>query len=285
MAHVFSTSASRLTVGSQTAAGITNPQKLPYEASVFGGLSILNGPVQIGVAPLLPVPKGVLDVGPTVPTSGPMALSAINVTHPVKGIQVTSTAIGIEITAAGLNRITAPENYFIGNVNITGGTLRNSPLLSCTGSSCSWTGSTINRQGWKGFDIKHPNKKGHRLRHVCVEGPEAAVYVRGTLKNSNIIELPEYWKGLVDPESISITLTPIGSYQELYIKNIEWGQKVTVMNSTSGSIHCFYSIWASRIDGEPLVVEYEGEDPSSYPGNSEQFSISGYDYGRGVDNS
>ena len=285
MAHVYHTAATRLTVGSQTAAGITNPQKLPYESSVFGGLSILNGPVQIGVAPVLPVPKGVLDVGPSVPTSGPMALSAINVTHPVKGIQVTSTAIGIEITAAGLNRITAPENYFIGNVNITGGTLRNSPLLSCTGSSCSWSGSTINTQGWKGFDIKHPNKKGHRLRHICVEGPEAAVYVRGTLKNSNIIELPKYWKGLVDPESISITLTPIGSYQELYIKNIEWGQKVTVMNSTSGSIHCFYSIWASRIDGEPLVVEYEGEDPSSYPGSSEQFSISGYDYGRGVDNS
>ena len=285
MAHVYHTAATRLTVGSQTAAGITNPQKLPYESSVFGGLSILNGPVQIGVAPLLPVPKGVLDVGPSVPTSGPVALAAINVTHPVKGIQITSTAIGLEINAAGLNRITAPENFFIGNVNITGGTLRNSPLLSCTGSSCSWTGSTINRQGWKGFDIKHPNKKGHRLRHVCVEGPEAAVYVRGTLKNSNIIELPEYWKGLIDPESISITLTPIGSYQELYIKNIEWGQKVTVMNSTSGSIHCFYSIWASRIDGEPLVVEYEGEDPSSYPGNSEQFSISGYDYGRGVDNS
>ena len=285
MAHIFKAYAGRLTVGSQTEAGITNPQKLPYESSEFGGLSILNGPVQIGVAPLLPVPKGVLDVGPTVSSSGPVALAAINVTHPVKGIQITSTAIGLEINAAGLNRITAPENYFIGNVNITGGTLRNSPLLSCTGSSCAWSGSTINRQGWKGFDIKHPNKKGHRLRHVCVEGPEAAVYVRGTLKDSNIIQLPEYWKGLIDPESISITLTPIGSYQELYIKNIEWGQKVTVMNSTSGSIHCFYSIWASRIDGEPLVVEYEGEDPSSYPGSSEQFSISGYDYGRGVDNS
>ena len=285
MAHNFVTSGNRLTMGSQTAAGITNPQKLPYEKSAFGGLSILNGPVQIGVAPLLPVPKGVLDVGPTVPTSGPVALAAINVTHPVKGIQITSTAIGLEINAAGLNRITAPENYFIGNVNITGGTLRNSPLLSCTGTSCAWSGSTINTQGWKGFDIQHPNKKGHRLRHVCVEGPEASVYVRGTLKGSNIIELPEYWKGLVDPESITVTLTPVGSYQELYIKNIEWGQKVTVLNSTSGPIHCFYSVWASRIDGEPLIVEYEGEDPSSYPGNPEQFSISGYDYGRGVDNS
>ena len=285
MAHNFNCSGTRLTIGSQSTAGITNAQKLPYESSTFGGLSILNGPVQIGVAPLSPVPKGVLDIGPSVPTSGPVALAAINVTHPVKGIQITSTAIGLEINAAGLNRITAPENYFIGNVNITGGTLRNSPLLSCTGSSCSWSGSTINTQGWKGFDIQHPNKRGHRLRHICVEGPEAAVYVRGTLKDSNFIQLPEYWKGLVDPESISITLTPIGSYQELYIKNIEWGQKVTVMNSTSGSIHCFYSIWASRIDGEPLVVEYEGEDPSSYPGSSEQFSISGYDYGRGVDNS
>ena len=285
MAHNFNCSGTRLTIGSQSIAGITNVQKLPYESSTFGGLSILNGPVQIGVAPLLPVPKGVLDVGPSTPTSGPSALAAINVNHPLSGIVINSFKTGITITASVSNVITAPENYFNGNVKISLGALRNSHLNTCTGASCTFGSSTINRQGWKGFDIKHPNKKGHRLRHVCVEGPEAAVYVRGTLKNSNIIELPEYWKGLVDPESISITLTPIGSYQELYIKNIEWGQKVTVMNSTSGSIHCFYSIWASRIDGEPLVVEYEGEDPSSYPGSSEQFSISGYDYGRGVDNS
>ena len=282
MAHNFVSSGNRLTVGSQTAAGIANPQKLPYESSAFGGLSILNGPVQIGVAPLLPVPKGVLDVGPSVPTSGPVALSAVNILHPVKGIVVTCAAIGFEVKA--------PTNIVIGNINVTGdvtvvGSQTITKNLTVSGTTFASVQGTINVQGWKGFDIKHPNKKGHRLRHVCVEGPEAAVYVRGTLKNSNIIELPEYWKGLIDPESISITLTPIGSYQELYIKNIEWGQKVTVMNSTSGSIHCFYSIWASRIDGEPLVVEYEGEDPSSYPGSSEQFSISGYDYGRGVDNS
>ena len=283
MAHNFVSSGNRLTVGSQTAAGIANPQKLPYESSAFGGLSILNGPVQIGVAPLTPVPKGVLDIGPSVPTSGPVALSAVHIIHPVKGIQITSAAIGFEVKA--------PTNSVIGNINITGNIVQTGNQvvtgnINGTGTCTFPTFSgSINVQGWKGFDIKHPNKKGHRLRHVCVEGPEAAVYVRGTLKNSNIIELPEYWKGLVDPESITVTLTPVGSYQELYIKNIEWGQKVTVLNSTSGPIHCFYSIWASRIDGEPLVVEYEGEDPSSYPGNSEQFSISGYDYGRGVDNS
>ena len=282
MAHNFVSSGNRLTVGSQTAAGIANPQKLRYESSAFGGLSILNGPVQIGVAPLSPVPKGVLDIGPSVPTSGPIALSAVNILHPVKGIVVTCAAIGFEVKA--------PTNIVIGNINVTGdvtvaGSQTITKNLNVSGTVFSTFQGSINVQGWKGFDIKHPNKKGHRLRHVCVEGPEAAVYVRGTLKNSNIIELPEYWKGLVDPESITVTLTPVGSYQELYIKNIEWGQKVTVLNSTSGPIHCFYSIWASRIDGEPLVVEYEGEDPSSYPGSSEQFSISGYDYGRGVDNS
>ena len=294
MANNFVHYGNRITLGSEGGSGISDiAQKKPYEESDYGGLAVINGPVQLGYAPLSNPPLGVLDIGPTVSTSGPTALSAVHIKHPSKGIKLDSDDIGVEIDAAKtntikagtLNEYTAPDNTFVGDVNVTSGNFKNSNLVSCTGSSCSWAGSSINTQGWKGFDIKHPNKKGHRLRHICVEGPEAAVYVRGTLKNSNIIELPEYWKGLIDPESISITLTPIGSYQELYIKNIEWGQKVTVMNSTSGSIHCFYSIWASRIDGEPLVVEYEGEDPSSYPGNSEQFSISGYDYGRGVDNS
>mgnify|MGYP003132716577 FL=1 len=33
------------------------------------------------------------------------------------------------------------------------------------------------------FDMPHPNKEGWRLRHVCIEGPEIAVYFRGRVKN------------------------------------------------------------------------------------------------------
>ena len=142
MAHNFVSSGNRLTVGSQTAAGIANPQKLPYESSAFGGLSILNGPVQIGVAPLLPVPKGVLDVGPSTPTSGPSALAAINVNHPLSGIVINSFKTGITITASVSNVITAPENYFNGNVKISLGALRNSHLNTCTGTSCTFGSST-----------------------------------------------------------------------------------------------------------------------------------------------
>lgn len=137
---------------------------------------------------------------------------------------------------------------------------------------------TINVQSWKGFDIKHPTKPNHRLRHICLEGPEGGVYVRGRLTNSNAIQLPEYWTNLIDPESITVTLTQIGYSQDLIVEKIEWGRNVIIKSGTGSNIDCYYVINAARIDGEPLVVEYEGTTPAEYPGSDTQYSISGYNY-------
>jgi hypothetical protein len=153
----------------------------------------------------------------------------------------------------------------------------NANLTSPAASITNITG-TINVQAWKGFDIKHPNKENHRLRHICLEGPEAGVYIRGKLTDSNVIDLPDYWRGLIDPESITVSLTQIGSSQDLIVDKIEWGDKVYIKSGNASAINCFYTIHASRIDGEPLIVEYEGETPAEYPGSPRQFSISGYDY-------
>ena len=143
---------------------------------------------------------------------------------------------------------------------------------------------TINVQSWKGFDIKHPNKPNHRLRHICLEGPEAGVYFRGRLKDSSIINLPDYWNGLIDPETVTVSLTQIGYSQDLIVEKIEWGKQIIIKSGTGANIDCYYTIQASRIDGEKLIVEYEGQSPADYPGDSSQFSISGYDYGaKGVD--
>ena len=136
----------------------------------------------------------------------------------------------------------------------------------------------INVQSWKGFDIKHPNKEGYRLRHICMEGPEAGVYVRGRLTDKNVINLPEYWRGLIDPESITVTLTQIGYSQDLIVDSIDWGTTVKIKSGNASRIDCYYVIQASRIDGEALIVEYEGQTPAEYPGGSDQFSISGWDY-------
>ena len=135
--------------------------------------------------------------------------------------------------------------------------------------------------GNKSFDIEHPNKKGWRLRHVCVEGPEdGPIYIRGKLDGKSIIELPDYWKGLVDEDSITVNLTPIGSFQELFVEDIQWGKNVIVKNNAGGAIKCFYQVWAARSFDEKLHVEYKGETPADYPGDNTRFSIAGYDYDR-----
>jgi hypothetical protein len=129
----------------------------------------------------------------------------------------------------------------------------------------------------KTFDIPHPTRKGKRLRHVCVEGPESAIYIRGQLKDESIIELPDYWKGLVDPETITVTLTPFGRPQSLYIDSIPYGRKVIIKSEDGTQPNCHYNVWANRI-GPPLHVEYEGESPADYPGDQSTHSIAGYSY-------
>ena len=124
----------------------------------------------------------------------------------------------------------------------------------------------------KNFDIPHPTKDGHRLRHVCIEGPSADVYVRGKLKDDNVIKLPEYWRGLVDPESIDVSLTPLGNFQELFVEKMEWGSQVIVKNAAGGSINCSYVVYGERIDCEKNIPEYEGLTVNAYPGDDSQYS-------------
>lgn len=139
---------------------------------------------------------------------------------------------------------------FNGNVIING-------KLTCNNVSLV---GTINVQGWKEFDIPHPTKPNHRLSHACIEGPEIGVYYRGKLKDKTVIELPEYWRGLVDAESITVNLTPHGCYQELFVKSIEWGTRVTIQNNSGGPIDCSYVVYGKRKDVPDLEVEYEGNE-------------------------
>ena len=144
-------------------------------------------------------------------------------------------------------------------------------------ADCIGTLSSVNKLQVtkKGFDIPHPTKEEHRLRYICIEGPSADVYVRGKLKDSGVIELPDYWKGLVDPETIDVSLTPIGSFQELFVEAIQWGTKVIVRNAAGGPINCSYVIYAERKDAERNIPEYEGLTPKDYPGDNTAYVING----------
>ena len=146
------------------------------------------------------------------------------------------------------------------------------PLVSINGRD--WTTASALWDSKKSFDIPHPSKENHRLRYICAEGPSADVFVRGRLKKSNVIELPEYWKDLVDEESISVNLTPIGQYQELFITKIE-GSKVYIQNNSAGAIDCFYVAYGERKDTSKNIPEYEGTSPADYPGDNREYIING----------
>lgn len=107
----------------------------------------------------------------------------------------------------------------------------------------------------KSFVITHPTKPNMKLRYGSLEGPENGVYVRGILIGDNVIKTPDYWVGLVDPDTFTVNLTPIGKFTQLYVEKIE-DYKVYVGNSSAAHIHCFYTVWAERKDIPKLVTEY-----------------------------
>jgi hypothetical protein len=104
----------------------------------------------------------------------------------------------------------------------------------------------------KSFRIPHPTKEGKMLVYGVLEGPENGVYARGRLTGSNTIELPEYWTKLVDPASITVNLTPIGRFQQVYVHDIVDN---VIYVAGERDVDCFFTVWAERVDIDKLVVE------------------------------
>jgi hypothetical protein len=104
----------------------------------------------------------------------------------------------------------------------------------------------------KSFIIDHPNKPGWKLRHGVLEGPENGVYVRGRTKNRSI-SFPEYWKNLVDENSITVNVTPIKTHDVIYVTSTSIDG--FAVDCKSNDIEYFYVAQAERNDCK-FVVEY-----------------------------
>ena len=132
--------------------------------------------------------------------------------------------------------------------------------------------------GNKPFDISHPTQTDKRVRHICAEGPEPAIYIRGKLEGEHIIKLPNYWKGLVDYDTITVHLTPFGRRDNLYVKDIQ-EDRIIVAGDHLANVNCFYEVWVARWlnpdnHDDKLHVVYDGESPADYPGDNNHFSFS-----------
>ncbi len=234
------------------------------------GTAVLNGPVYVGKTGASPNYEAVLNI-----TS--------NSAQQLPGDQQPACSASLAMKSDG-NLTVAGDDKTANALLISGGssvdTIRVVGDMHVTGSvDCGNKGrlaaalAVARALPPKSFDIEHPIKgKGWRLRYVCLEGPEAAVYYRGRLKESNVINLPEHWKGLVHEDSITVQLQPIGRQQNLVIQEFNNEFIVIAEDSTNtdlitdlSTIDCFYHVYGERKDVNPLLVEYEGNSRYDYP--------------------
>ena len=243
-----------ITIGKQLFVGWGLPKALGLGEKQIRGAGYVEGPLQVGKDTDYESVEATLMIGAESNTDSE--------THPDNAIKAKGD-VEIEGDTNQTGNIKASENittdaHFIGDITQTSGT----------------------PPGCKLFDIQHPTKDGHRLAHACIEGPEVAVYTRGRVCNGkNVIDLPEYWDGLVDYESLTVQLTALHSHQNVIVKRISPIERRIYLQSQGGMpVDCFYHIMAQRKDVPNLVVEYEGKTPADYPGDNTGYSIAGYNY-------
>lgn len=246
-----------LAVGGQQTVGVGMPISLGLGAAKIRGSSFVEGPQLVGSAAAWPFVGATLMVAPL--ANGDSATPAIP--GALCGGINNPYSLGVLGPTALMGPVDTNANVQVGlNLFAQGHVISN-----CGGHVLA---------AKKDFDIQHPTKEGWRLRHVAPEAPTADVYIRGKVKNKTEIELPSYWKGLVDQESITVSLTPIGAHQSVIVKRID-EDKVYLQAHGGMPINCFYHIFAERKDCERNIAEYEGTSPENYPGDNTQYLQSG----------
>lgn len=138
------------------------------------------------------------------------------------------------------------------------GTLTGSTNLTWTNSSALLTINGTLEATSKSFSIPHPTKEGKKLVYGSLEGPENGVYHRGKLYNEDTIVLPEYWYKLVDKNTVTVHLTPIGKHQNLYVKEIFEDKVIIGIEGglfSNKTINCYYVVYGERKDINKLEVE------------------------------
>ena len=231
------------------------------------GTAVLNGPVYVGKTAASPGYEAVLNVASNTAQQNPLDIQPTCSASLAMKVDGDSKFVGDGKT--GPDAIVVEGDMFV------------SGAVDCgnKGKLAARFGAADGKP--KPFDIEHPTKgKGHRLRYACIEGPEVGVYYRGRLKESNVIQLPYYWKDLVHEDSITVQLQPIGSNQNLVIQEFNNEVIVIAEDSTNtdlitdlSTIDCFYHVYGERKDVERLIVEYQGTSTDDYPGDNSIYSI------------
>lgn len=215
---------------------------------------------------------------------GPGNLIFRNLTDGVIGMTLTPTGQVNVAKALKADYLTGPPTSH-GNENArlkTGGNgdIINFKTEGVVGSNYKitiWSEKAPNV--FKTFIIPHPQNPDKYLVHAALEGPEVAVFYRGTAQLQNgqaVIQLPDYFEALTQAEGRTIQLTGLDGFDRLAVRSqdgakIVDGRFVVYSDNLASKQRFDWEVKARRHDSDGLVVEPDrseitvrGDGPYTY---------------------
>ena len=187
----------------------------------------------------------ILTVEPNTGASGGVFLSNGSGTH-VVNIGTNGFADG---SIGGYNRASYPT-FYLGADNAGAGLLQIAtangfPTAGIRGSTGQVWGSV------KSFRVPDPTDPSRLIQYSAIEGPEVAMYFRGTAQLTNgraHIEFPDHFSALAVPGSVTVSLTPrSGQSRGLAVAEVSLsGVDVVELDYGTGSYDFDYVVYAVR---------------------------------------
>jgi len=117
----------------------------------------------------------------------------------------------------------------------------------------------------KNFRMANPNQPDTEIWYACIEGPEAAAYIRGTARLENgraFIPFPDHFKAVATVEGMTVQVTPLSMESEGLVvtkKSIQ-GIEVRELRSGTGTYDFDYTVMAVRDGYQKYEVIRPKED-------------------------
>jgi hypothetical protein len=141
----------------------------------------------------------------------------------------------------------------------------NTNRLQIDGSTGAVTVSgNLTVTGTKNFAVVDPADARRAIYYTALEGPEAGTYFRGTARTTQgeaVIELPDYFARLTEPERLTVQLTPLGSWGQLYVAEKTPSRLVVRLTPGSTDLEFDYLVQGVRKG----YLDYQVQRPNTLP--------------------
>lgn len=115
----------------------------------------------------------------------------------------------------------------------------------------------------KSFIVPDPENDARDITYACIEGPEAAMYTRGTghlVDGQAVIELPDHFLKLANMGTATIQVTPLDECEGLFVKKEGGRLIVKELRKGTSSIDFDWRVEAVRKGFEDWKVERPWDD-------------------------